>query len=551
MIKKILKSRFFFPLIILAAVCVFFGINAYNYYRFPVIDYIEPAVAYPGETIEIAGSNFGAVRKGAEVRIAGERPLSDSYIEWSDTRIVVEVPSEVGSGMVVVKNRRGRSNGVLFTNREHIPVILSGPQKPGYPYMEDIEPANGTVGSMIVISGLNFGPDRGDAAVYFTAAGISDAASVNENSITGMIECSEIDYDYESWGDQQIKVYIPDGATSGNIRIMTDRGMSNALYFEVTGNAGTKTFGDKMGFQVEYGIDISGAESSGGNSLDLWVPAVRAGLEQRNVETVTDPQPLWSDYLGLMRYHLDNLVPLETYKVSVKTWVERHAVETRLVSSRVRTWYNEDRRLYKNYTAAEELVPADDETITAAAARAVGRERNPYLKAHAIYNYLLKNIEYKTKPSNSSVVQNLADGEGDAYTFSILFSAMCRATGIPARPEAGVLVYNNKQSTNHYWAEFYIEGFGWIPVDGALGAGARFGNFPIDEEIDHVEYYFGSIDSHHITLTKGIIPVRQIYPQGRISGRKGLYSLQTIYEESNGISSYSSYWRAVRIVDWW
>ena len=551
MIKNIIKSRFFFPLIILAAVCVFFIINAYNYYRFPVIEYIEPSVAFPGETIKIVGSNFGNSRKGAEVRIAGERPLSDSYQLWSDTMIIVEVPSEVGSGMVIVKNRRGASNGILFTNREHIPVVLTGPQKPGYPYIENIEPASGAVGSVLTISGLNFGHDRGVAAVYFTAAGIADTSSVNENSIAGMIECSEIDYDYESWGEQQIKVYIPDGATSGNVRIETDRGISNALYFEVTGNAGTKTFGDKMGFQVEYGIDISGAVSEDSNSLDLWVPAVRPGLEQRNVETVTEPQPLWSDYFGLMRYHFDNIVPQETYKVSVKSWMERYEVETRIVASRVKTWYNEDRRLYRNYTAAEDMIPSDDESINAAVNRAVGRERNPYLKAHEIYNYLIKNLEYKTKPASPSVVQNLADGEGDSYTYSILFTAMCRASGIPARPEAGVLVYNNKQSTNHYWAEFYIDGFGWIPVDAALGDGARFGNFPIDEEIDHMEYYFGSLDSHHITLTKGIIPVRQIYPQGRLSGRKGLYSLQSIYEESNGLSSYSSYWRAVRIMDWW
>jgi len=558
MIKKILKSRLFFPLLILAVVCLFFSFNANKYYRFPVIDYIEPAVAYPGETITIIGAHFGDSRKGAEVRIAGERPLSYSYRLWSDNEIIVEVPSDVGSGMVTVNGRRGISNSVLFTNREHIPVILTGPQKPGYPYMEHVEPVNGAVGSMITLSGLNFGHERGVAAVYFTAAGIADAVS-SQNTLSGMIECSEIDYDYESWDEQQINVYIPDGASSGNIRIKTDRGISNALYFEVTGNAGTKSFGDKMGFQVEYGIDVSGAESDVGNDaenaasngLDLWVPAVRHDLSQRNVETVTEPLPLWDNYLGLMRYHFDALVPGETYKVSVKSWLERHAIETRIVSSRVKTLYNEERKLYRIYTAAETMIPSENADIITAAAKAAGRERNPFLKARAIYKYLLKNLEYKTKPSSSSVIKNLADGEADSYSYSILFAAMCRASGIPARPKAGILVYNNKQSINHYWAEFYIEGFGWIPVDTALGDGARFGNFPIDEEIDPVEYYFGNLDCHHITLTKGIVPVKQIDPQGRISGRKGLYSLQTIYEESTGLSSYSSYWRAVRIIDWW
>lgn len=551
MIKNILKSRFFFPLLILAAVCSVFGVNAYNYYRFPVITDIQPAVAYPGELITINGSHFGSSRNGGEVRIAGERPLSGSYQSWSDNTIVVEVPADVGSGMVSVKTRRGLSNGVLFTNREHIPVILTGPQKPGYPYLENVEPASGSVGSLITISGLNFGHDRGGAAVYFTASGIGENSSVSETSLNGMIECLEIDYDYESWGEQQIKIYVPDGASSGNIRIKTDRGLSNALYFEETGNSGTKTFGDKKGFQVEYGIDISGVAGELLNGLDLWVPAVRPGLAQRNVETVSEPLPLWDDYLGLMRYHFDNLTGGENYKVSVKSWLERYEIETRITASRVKTWYSEDRKLYRYYTEPEELIPSDNQQIIDAATAAVRNERNPYLKAKAIYNYLLKNLEYSTKPASSSILKNLADGEGDSYTYSILFSAMCRASGIPTRPKAGILVYNNKQAINHFWTEFYLEGFGWIPVDVSLGDGARFGNFPIDEEIDPMEYYFGSLDSHHIILSKGIVPVKQINPQGRMSARKGLYSLQTIYEESTGLNSYSSYWRAVRIIDWW
>ncbi|MBI9105979.1 MAG: IPT/TIG domain-containing protein [Spirochaetales bacterium] len=551
MIKKILKSRLFIPLLLLAAVGGFFGVNAYNYYRFPAITGIEPSVAYPGELISIYGSFFGNSRNGAEVRIAGGRPLSHSYQNWSDNLIIVQVPSDVGSGMVTVETRRGLSNGVLFTNREHIPIILSGPQKPGYPYLEAAEPESGSVGAMVTISGLNFSHERGNAAVFFTAAGVSDDNLIGDDALSGMIECSEIDYDYESWDEQQIQVFIPDGASSGNIRIQTDRGISNALYFEVTGSAGTKTFFDKMGFQVEYGIDISGVDGDVSNGLDLWVPAVRFGLEQRNVETVTEPVPLWNDYMGIMRYHLDNLNRDQTYSVSIKSWLERYNVETRIVIPKVKSWYNEDRRLYKVYTAPEEQIPSDDQVIIDNAAAAVRRESNPYLKASAIYKYLLKKMKYMNRVSSSSVVKSLEAGEGDSYTYSILFTALCRASGIPARPATGVLVYNNKQATNHYWAEFYIDAFGWIPVDPALGDGARFGNFPIDEDLDPVEYYFGNLDNHHINLTRGIVPVKQIAPDGRISGRKGNYSLQTIYEESIGIKSYSSYWRAVRIVDWW
>ena len=111
MIKKLFRSRLFIPLLLLLAVGGFFVYNASGYYRFPEILNIEPSVAYPGELIAIQGAHFGDSRKGAEVRIAGSRPLSGSYQSWNDNLIIVEVPAEVGSGMVTVETRRGISNG--------------------------------------------------------------------------------------------------------------------------------------------------------------------------------------------------------------------------------------------------------------------------------------------------------------------------------------------------------------------------------------------------------------------------------------------------------
>ncbi len=551
MIKTLFKNRLFLPIVILAAVIAGFVVNASGIYRFPVISSIEPDVAYPGENIRIIGSNFGSVRSGVEVRIAGVRAMSNDYEKWSDNEIIVRIPEDADSGLVTVKTRRKVSNGVLFTNREHIPVILSGPQKPGYPYMESLSPESGSVGSLLTIKGLNFGHERGTAEVFFAAAGLDEEAPGGDDSLAGMIVCSEIDYDYDSWDDQQINVFIPDGASSGNIRIQTDRGISNALYFEVEDNSGIKNYTDKKGYQIEYGVDINRVDGNVSNSLDLWIPVVRPGLEQRNVETTTEPAPLWENYLGLMRYSFSDITDNETKQINIQTWFECYAIETRVNTAKVQTRYNEDRRLFKVYTQAETLIPSGDDTVKRWSSSAVGRERNPYRKAENIYNYLLKNLEYSLKPASTLITENINSGEGDSYTYSVLFAAMCRAAGIPARPVAGVLIYNNKQSINHYWAEFYLEGYGWIPVDPALGDGARFGNFPLADETQPASYYFGSLDNQHLTFTRGVIPVRQIAPEGKIVTRKGLFSLQTIYEESAGLFSYSSLWRSVRVVNWW
>ncbi|KKL94786.1 hypothetical protein LCGC14_1861220, partial [marine sediment metagenome] len=38
---------------------------------------------------------------------------------------------------------------------------------------------------------------------------------------------------------------VPDGASSGNLTVVTDKGKSNSVYFEVKDEAGAKLFGSK------------------------------------------------------------------------------------------------------------------------------------------------------------------------------------------------------------------------------------------------------------------------------------------------------------------
>ncbi len=54
---------------------------------------------------------------------------------------------------------------------------------------------------------------------------------------------------------------------------------------------------------------------------------------------------------------------------------------------------------------------------------------------------------------------------GTCTNFSILYVAMCRSMGIPAR-----LVRDNSiTSATHAWSEVYIEGYGWIHADPSAG----------------------------------------------------------------------------------
>jgi transglutaminase-like putative cysteine protease len=121
---------------------------------------------------------------------------------------------------------------------------------------------------------------------------------------------------------------------------------------------------------------------------------------------------------------------------------------------------------------------------------------------------------------------------------------------------AGVLINQNGQTLRHYWAEFWVDGFGWLPVDPAMGAGAvqftdnanaGFGNDAVPAQ-DFANYYFGNADNQRIAFSRGEPVLSQIESRGRLISHPQSYSLQNVWEESvGGLESYSSLWGDVTI----
>ncbi|MEW5817531.1 MAG: transglutaminase domain-containing protein [Spirochaetota bacterium] len=549
--KRITKHRAFLPFTLFIVVVILFSFSSQFSDRPPVIKLITPEVGYPGDILVLVGKHFGKERKGGEVTIAGARPVSASYLEWHDERISVRIPGDAGSGMVNVITRNGKSKGVLFTNRNHIPIVLSGPAQPGHPFIENITPTKGSVGTLITITGLNFGLERGGGKVFFTPVTFTDSnRQVDESDISNLISSSESDFDYESWSDREIKVRVPDGASPGNIAVLTDRGLSNFDYFEVTSQAGTKLLKQKRGYQVQYGVQVRITSAEPGSSLFLWIPRVYQGLEQSNMEVASEIQPYWNDFRGVIVYKLDNLTSHSSYNVSQSFWFDRYAVETRINISKIPEIYDKERRLFRFYTTPDSFVPSDDEKIKQISKSLVRGESNPYLKARRIYDYLIQRFSFVNDLSEKDILAGMNQKTADSYTYALLFCALSRAAGIPSRPVAGYVVYGDKLTARHFWAEFYIESVGWIPVDPALGDGAAFGNFP--EVEDQVGYYFGNLDNQHIILSRGVLQVTPIQPHGKTIRKSNLYTLQTIHEEASpNLESYSTLWQDLRVVDWW
>jgi hypothetical protein len=516
----------------------------------PVIKSISPAVASPGDDLSITGSHFGKVRDRGHVSIAGIVPTTSGYKQWSDNRITVTVPDKVTSGLVYVVTDKGQSDGVLFTNRQNIPEVVSQAAVPGLPHIESIDPSSGPPGTLLTIKGRNFGMNRGTSSVSFPWVAVYGTQAQNPPAAQTFISASNRDFDYVNWSDQEIQVRVPDGAVSGNVKVTTDKGASNASYYEVSQVVGTKTFRDRRSYALHYGVQVGGVHLSGGtgahNSLFLWVPRVQNVPDQRDIQLLTrNREPMFDSVDGLSLYRLDNLEPEQTYSVSLSYIFDRFAVETTIVPGRVSAKYDRSSELFKVYTAPTQRILATNDVIRQLARSIVGRDDNPYLRARNVYDYLLKTLTYD--PSISDPLKALEQKKGNDVAFATIMVSVLRNANIPARVVDGAVVEDNQKAVPHQWVEFYLVNFGWVPVDPSLPDGALEGNFTLPDGA--TDYYFGNLDNRHITFSRGVLEAKRMDPNGRIAAKGADFAVQSFAEEATGnLQSYTSSWDKLIII---
>lgn len=517
----------------------------------PHITELSPPAAYPEDTLLIKGEGFGPERNGGDVLIAGIRLTSSHYEKWSDKEISITVPHGVQSGRVYVVTGNGKSNGVLFSNRAHIPLILSGPVEPGHPYIEAISPEKGAVGSRVTITGRNFGRRRGTGKVYFRFLAVDNTAASKDDSAAenSYVECSELDFDYEVWSDQELVVYVPDGAISGSVMVENDRGKSNALYFEVTTPVGSKRFEQSKGYQIQQDIRVSNVQvAEGENGLEIWIPKLFSGYAQRNIEAIHDPEPLWLDYRGIMRYTLKPPEDWFEYSLSHTYWFDRYSIRTD-VDARDVADYNRDRKLYTYYTRANMFIPSENERIASVAASVAGRSGNAYRRAYALFEYVINRLEFDPAFEYEDLSECIDSRRAGSRDYGLLFTAMARSIGIPARPVAGFIVHGDKLTHKHIWAEFYVPQFGWVPADPALADGAGLFDIQVEEP---ASFYFGNLENQHISFTRQVVQLPKVNPHSKVNVLDEPYSLQSIYEEyPPELAGYRVRWEDIKIVDWW
>ncbi len=151
------------------------------------------------------------------------------------------------------------------------------------------------------------------------------------------------------------------------------------------------------------------------------------------------------------------------------------------------------------FIGPNDLVPIDG-IIAERAQASAGDAEDPFEIARALYDDVVANVAYDKSGEGwgrGDAIYACNVEKGNCTDFHSLFIAMCRAKNIPARFTIGFPLPPDQAEAMipgyHCWAEFWIEGKGWVPVDASE---AR-------KHPEKKEMLFAGLDANRIEFTRG------------------------------------------------
>lgn len=164
------------------------------------------------------------------------------------------------------------------------------------------------------------------------------------------------------------------------------------------------------------------------------------------------------------------------------------------------------------YLGATRLGPIDGEIKDLAESITAGKTR-VLDKAKAIYDWTCENT-YRNPETRGcgfgDVYRLLKEPGGKCADISSIYVALARAAGVPTREIFGIRQGRNEtqdiSTWQHCWAEFYLPGHGWVPVD---PADVRKMMLKAKLDIDdpktayYRDYFWGGIDPYRVRLGQG------------------------------------------------
>lgn len=198
--------------------------------------------------------------------------------------------------------------------------------------------------------------------------------------------------------------------------------------------------------------------------------------EELEIKYKPEPYSVTQDEFGneIAQYQFNNLSAYQ----SINLEITRKFKSTDIVFDNIDSSNTRDIKGVSQYLQSSEKIEADNIKIINKAGLLTKNFPNDLDKAKAVFEFVntYMNYDESDQYANKGALSALNMGKGVCEDYAALFTALCRAVGVPARVIQGYKfdsgINKNKglidaSSNGHAWAEFFLTGYGWIPVETA------------------------------------------------------------------------------------
>ena len=267
--------------------------------------------------------------------------------------------------------------------------------------------------------------------------------------------------------------------------------------------------------RITYKLTVKPDVIPAGQKLRVWLPYPREiSGQQTDIQllSASPAEPIIADnsYLQRTAYFEATTVAGEPTVFTVSYEYSAHAIHHQIDAERVTPVVTSAE--LQPYLAERPPHMIFNETLKDLNQRIVWDETNPYRIAQKLFA-AVDDIPWASAREYSSI-SNISEyaataGHADCGQQTLLLMTLMRMNGIPTRWQSGWEFSDAEFDTMHDWGWFYLEPYGWMPMDVTHGR--------LNSVEDALKwFYLGSLDAYRLTFnddfSQGFYPPKQ-YPR--------------------------------------